>query len=143
MRRAVLDVSPENQCVAIRRQQKCIGLSPLATDSPASKARRLRQGREEFKVAAIRSKKIWVPSAKLGAARNAWVLPAGGAQCKFVASQRWRGGYGGAENRLTSAPARTLGPRRAPCFVGRQCQAGQASGCAERYKPSEGSVDNG
>lgn len=73
-------VSRGNQFVAIRGQQKCIGLSPLATDSPASKARLLRHGREEFKVAAIRGKKTWVPPAKSGAAGNAWRLPASGAQ---------------------------------------------------------------
>jgi len=102
-------------------------------DCATRKGRRLRQGREEFKVAAIRGKKTWAPSAKPGAAHNAWRLPASGAQYQFAAGQRRRGGDGGAQNRLTSAPARTLGPRRVPCFVARQCQAGQAPGCAERW----------
>jgi hypothetical protein len=59
-------------------------------DFATRKDRRLRQGPEEFKVAAILGKKTWAPSAKPGAARNAWHLPATGAQYKFVASQRRR-----------------------------------------------------
>ena len=115
--RAAVNVSRGKQIRRHPRTRKCIGSSPSAKDRAACKAQRLRQGREECKVAAIRGKKTWVPSAKPGTARNAWRVAASGAQYKFVASQRRRGGFRGARNRLTRAPARTLGPRRAPCLL--------------------------